>query len=64
MYRIKAKLRGNIESDGANGILSNTIFAVPLKYLSHFSRSLVMLLINNGVELKLDKTLYFVWHWC
>ena len=47
-----AKLFGNIEANGANGILRNTTIAVPLKYLSNFWRSLEMPLIKCRVELK------------
>ena len=38
--KYKAKLLGNFESDGINGILKNATIAVPLKYLSNFQRSL------------------------
>ena len=34
----KANLLGNTEANGANGVLRNTIVAVPLKYLSNFWR--------------------------
>ena len=36
----KANLLGNTEANGANGVLRNTIVAVPLKYLSNFWRLL------------------------
>ena len=42
-FEYKAKLLGNFEADGANEILINATIAVPLKYLSHFWRSLEML---------------------
>ena len=43
----------NTEADGDNAILKNATIAVLLKYLSNFSRSLDMPLINCKVELKL-----------
>ena len=52
-FKYKAKLLGNTEADGANGILRNTTITVPLKYLSNFWRSLERPLINCKVELKL-----------
>ena len=39
-FMYKAKLLENTRANGANGILKNTPFAVPLKYLSHFWASL------------------------
>ena len=39
-FKYKAKVLGNAEIDGANGILSKTTIAVLLKYLSNFWRSL------------------------
>ena len=45
-FKYKAKLLGNTEVDGNNGILKNEAIAVSLKYLSNFWRSLEMLLIN------------------
>ena len=49
-FKYKANLIGNIENDGTkNGVK----IAVPLKYLSHFWRSLEMPLINCKVELSL-----------
>ena len=39
-FKNKANLLGNNEADGANGVLRNTIVAVPLKYLSNFWRLL------------------------
>ena len=35
-FKYKAKLLGNIETDGDNGILKNTAIADSLKYLSKF----------------------------
>ena len=51
-FNYKAKLSGNTEAHGVNGILKNATVALPLKYLSNFSRSLKMLLINCKGELK------------
>ena len=50
-FNYKIKLLGNIEADGANGILNEPITVVSLKNLSNFWRSLKMLLINCKVEL-------------
>ena len=47
-----AKLLENTEADGANRILRNTAIAAPSKYLSNFSISLEIPLINCKVELK------------
>ena len=47
-----SKLIGNTVADGANGMLRNATFAVPLKYLSNFWRSLEVPLINCKVVLK------------
>ena len=44
-FEHKAKLLGNTEADGNNGILKNATIAVPLKYLSNFCRSLEMSLL-------------------
>ena len=52
-FKYKAKLLGNKEDDGANGILKNATTTMSLKYLSNFWRSLEMSLINCKVELKL-----------
>ena len=49
----KAKLLGSTVADGMNGILRNTTIAVPWKYLSNFSKSLEISLINWKVESKL-----------
>ena len=38
--KYKTKVLGETEADGANGVLKNTITAVPLKCLSSFGRSL------------------------
>ena len=64
-FRYRTKLLQNtyifiIVIDGANGILRNTAIAVPLNYLSNFTRSLEMPLINFKVELKLRWTKYCV----
>ena len=62
-FKYKAKLLGNTAAqadNAANGILKNTIIAVPLKYLGNFWRSLEMPLINCKVELKLKQTKYCV----
>ena len=45
-FEYQAKFLGNIEADGANGILKNVTTVVPLKYLSNFWRSLETPLIN------------------
>ena len=45
-FTYKAKLLGNTEANGVNGILRNTTVAVPLKYLSNIWRSLEIRLIN------------------
>ena len=52
-FRYKASLIGNVAVDGANGKKEKVKIAVPLKYLSNFWRSLLMLLINCKVELAL-----------
>ena len=60
-FEYKAKLLGNNEAqtaNAANEILKNETIAVPLKYLSNFSRSFEMPLINCKVELKLKWTKY------
>ena len=51
-FKFKAKLSGNIKTDGANGVLKHATIAVPLKYLNNFGRSLEMSLINCKVKLK------------
>ena len=56
----KSKLSYSTEAGEANRILKNATFAVPLKYLSNFWRSLEMLLINCKVELKLKWKKYFI----
>ena len=45
---------GNTVADGTNEISRSTTFAVLLKYLSNFWRSLEIPLINCKVELKLN----------
>ena len=55
-FKYKTKLLENTIADGANGILRNAVIAMPLKYLSNFSRSLEMPLIYSKVELKLKCT--------
>ena len=52
-FRYKASLIGNVAADGVNGKKEKVKIAVPLKYLSNFWRSLLMLLINCKVELSL-----------
>ena len=47
----KANLLGNAGADNPNGILENATFAVSLKFLSNFWRSLEMSLINCKGEL-------------
>ena len=42
-FKYKTKLLGNSEADRANVIFKNVAVAVPLRYLSNFSRSLKML---------------------
>ena len=46
--------------DGNNSILENATITVPLKYLSYFSRSLEMPLIDCKVKLTLRWTKYCV----
>ena len=55
-FKYKAKLLGNTEANGANGILKNGTKAVPLKYLSNFWRSPELPLINCKLELRLKWT--------
>ena len=50
IFNYKAKLLGNTEADGNNGILKNATIALPLKYLRNFWRSREMPLINFKVE--------------
>ena len=57
-FMYEAKLKGNTEADGANGILKNVTIDVPLKYLINFWRSLEIPLINCKVELKIKWTKY------
>ena len=52
-FTYKAKLLGNTEADGANGILKNITIAVSSKYLSNFWKPLDMALINCKIKLKL-----------
>ena len=52
-FKYNAKFLGNTVKDWVNGVLKNPKIAAPLKYLSHFWRSLKMPLINCKVELKL-----------
>ena len=52
-FEYKAKLLGNTEADGANGILRYATIAVPLKNLNNFWRSLERSLISCKVELNL-----------
>ena len=59
-FAYKAKLLGNTEADKENGILRNVAIAMSLKYLSDFSSSLEMSMINCKVELKLKWTKYCV----
>ena len=54
----KSKLLYSTEAGEANRILKNATFAVPLKYLSNFWRSLEMLLINCKVELNGQSILF------
>ena len=49
-FNYKAKLLGNSEADGNNGILKNATIALPLKYLRNLWRSREMPLINFKVE--------------
>ena len=55
----KAKLLGNTEADGANGILRNTGIVVECKYLSNLDIAR-MILINCKRELKLKWTKHCV----
>ena len=59
-FKYEAKLLGNTAPDRANETLRNATIAVPLKYLSNFSRFLEMPLMNCKVELKLKWTKYCV----
>ena len=59
-FDYKAKLSGNTEGDGVNGILKNVTVTVPLHYSVNFWRSLEMTLINCKIELKLKRTKYCV----
>ena len=59
-FKYKAKLIGNTVAEGANGILKNTIIAVPLKYLSNFWTSFKMSFINCKIEIKIKCTKYCV----
>ena len=52
-FKYKANLIGDTVADGANRKTENIKIAVPLKYLSHFWRSLEMPLINCKVEFSL-----------
>ena len=52
-FKCKAKLLGDTDVDGANGILRNARIAESLKYLGNFCRSLEMSFIYCKVELKL-----------
>ena len=49
-FKYKAKLLGNTEANGANGILKNGTKAVPLKYLSNFWRSLENDINENDIN--------------
>ena len=55
-FKYKTKLFGRTVADGANGMLRNTTFAVPLKYLSNFWQSLETPLIDCKVEFKFKWT--------
>ena len=63
-FRYKAKLLGNRvaqpEANAVNWVVRNAIIAVSLKYLSHFWRSLKMLLINWKAESTLDGCVLYV----
>ena len=50
-FKYKASIIGNTGNNGAKNVLK---IALPLKYLSHFWRSLEMPLINCKVELSLN----------
>ena len=52
-FKYKSNLIGNTDEDGANRKKENVRIACPLKYLSHFWRSLEMLLINCTVDISL-----------
>ena len=49
-FMYKAKLLGNIKTDGANRILRNATIAVALKYLSNFLQPVKMPVISYTVE--------------
>ena len=57
-FNYKPKVLGNTETDGNNGVLKTVTFAVPLKYLSNFLRSLEISLINYKIELMAKWTKY------
>ena len=59
-FKYKTKLLLNTEVDRTNGILKNWAFAVPIKFLSNFWRSLEIPLINCKVELNLKWIKYYV----
>ena len=52
-FKYKAKLLKNTSVDVENTVLSDATIAVPLEYVSNFSRSLEMALISCKVESKL-----------
>ena len=54
-FKYKASLLGKAaDADGNDRPLKNTKIVVPLKYLSHFFRSLEMPLINHKIHLELN----------
>ena len=54
-FKYKASLLGKAtNADGNDRSLKDTEIAVPLKYLSNFSRSLEMPLINCNINLELN----------
>ena len=61
-FKYEAKLLGNTEADGNNGILKNTAVYCASKIFKklNFLRSLKMSLSNCKIELKLKWTKYFV----
>ena len=49
---LKYKTKLTRGTAAANGILENVAIAVPMKYLSNFSRSLEMSLVNCKIKLR------------
>ena len=56
----QAELLGKAVAHGNNGLLNNKTFAVKLKYLTNFWRTIEMLLINCKIEFKIKWTKHCV----